>query len=142
MHSAYCKGEAKATNVLRELLGSLRKGSVPARWRALYSSRSTLTLGEWVADLAARAKVLTTRYTAALAANNSSSSSTTGSSELMKCIFWVGGMFTPEAFITATRQQTAQVPVSKEFLQDFSFYPVLSREHYRYYFITKLFMFF
>lgn len=27
----------------------------------------------------------------------------------MKCSFWVGGMFTPEAFVTATRQQTAQL---------------------------------
>lgn len=89
----------KATNDLRALIGSLRKGAVPARWRSQYETRSTSSLGEWVADLVARARVLTSSYSACLQS----------SSALMKCSFWVGGMFTPEAFITATRQQTAQV---------------------------------
>uniref|UniRef100_A0A7S3GTW8 Dynein heavy chain n=1 Tax=Spumella elongata TaxID=89044 RepID=A0A7S3GTW8_9STRA len=97
--SAYCKGEIKATNNLRELLSSLRKSTVPARWRSQYAVRTTVTLGEWVADLVQRARALTTKYTAGLQ----------NSAELMKCSFWVGGMFTPEAFVTATRQQTAQL---------------------------------
>lgn len=99
LRSAYCKGEIKATNNLRELLSSLRKSTVPARWRSQYAVRSTATLGEWVADLVQRARVLCTKYTAGLTSN----------AELMKCSFWVGGMFTPEAFVTATRQQTAQL---------------------------------
>lgn len=72
---------------------------MPARWRSQYEARSTSSLGEWVGDLVARAKVLGSSYTASLQS----------SSALMKCSFWVGGMFTPEAFITVTRQQTAQV---------------------------------
>ncbi len=81
------------------MLSSLRKSTVPARWRSQYAVRTTVTLGEWVADLVQRAQALTTKYTAGLHS----------SAELMKCSFWVGGMFTPEAFVTATRQQTAQV---------------------------------
>ena len=58
-----------------------------------------MSLGEWVADLAARSRALAVKYEAGLR----------NGAELMNCSFWVGGMFTPEAFITATRQQTAQV---------------------------------
>lgn len=58
-----------------------------------------MSLGEWVADLAARSRALAGKYEAGLR----------NGAELMNSSFWVGGMFTPEAFITATRQQTAQV---------------------------------
>jgi dynein heavy chain 1 len=99
-YSAYCKGETKATNDLRELMLSLRKGSVPVSWRSQYAARPAVSLGEWVSDLAARTRALSTRYAAGLRG---------GGAELAKSSFWVGGMFTPEAFVTATRQQTAQV---------------------------------
>lgn len=98
-NSAYCKGEAKATNKLRELMLSLRKSTVPPLWRSQYATRMSLSLGEWVTDLISRTRALSTKYTAGLK----------NCVELMKCAFWVGGMFTPEAFVTATRQQTAQV---------------------------------
>jgi dynein heavy chain 1, cytosolic len=116
--SAYCKGEVKATNALRELLGSLRRGLVPASWRGLYVSRGSgggsgaMGLGEWMTDLLSRSQTLCSKYAGAIAALTGAGSSGTGgscSAELMRCRFWVGGMFTPEAFVTATRQQTAQV---------------------------------
>lgn len=88
---------------MRDIIASLRRGVVPAAWRAQYSTRSAQSLGEWIADLAARATALMKRYTPLQQQSSSSSSS------IKDILFWIGGMFTPEAFITATRQQTAQV---------------------------------
>jgi dynein heavy chain 1 len=104
--SAYCAGEAKATNAVRELMSSLRKGTVPATWRTQYAARAGLTLGEWVSDLVNRSRALSAKYTAS---KGGSGGMLLQGAELMRCVFWVGGMFTPEAFVTATRQQTAQV---------------------------------
>lgn len=102
-YSAYCKGEAKATNAVRELMTSLRKGAVPAVWRAQYATRPGQSLGEWFADLVSRTRVLSSKYAP------TPGGSLLSGAELMRSVFWVGGMFTPEAFVTATRQQTAQV---------------------------------
>ena len=100
--SEYCQGETKATNLLRDLIANIRKGTVPQRWRALYTTCKTLPLSDWVVDLARRAAVHRDRYAGLLEAG-------AGTELLTMCKFWVGGMFNPEAFITATRQHTAQV---------------------------------
>mmetsp|Transcript_30628 Transcript_30628/g.84192 ORF Transcript_30628/g.84192 Transcript_30628/m.84192 type:complete len:326 (+) Transcript_30628:2-979(+) len=102
--SEYSKGNVKATNLLRDLVASIRKGTVPSRWRQLYATSKALNLSDWVANLVKRAKVHKDRYSQLLTDVNAS-----GDSLLSTCDFWIGGMFTPEAFITATRQYTAQV---------------------------------
>ena len=112
MNSAYCKGEAKATNKLLELMLSLRKSTVPEIWRSQYATRMSLSLGEWVTDLISRTSALSKKYTVGMK----------NSADLMKCAFWVGGMFTPEAFVTATRQQTAQVNYLHLFLNYLVFF--------------------
>ena len=99
VNSAYCRGEIKATNLVRDLLSCFGKGVVPASWRS-QSASSQLTVGSWIADLAARIKALD-RYGGLLQKTSA------GSGE--ECVFWLGGMFAPEAFVTATRQLTAQV---------------------------------
>lgn len=92
---------------------SLRRGTVPPSWRAQYAARAGLSLGEWVTDLVGRTRALCSKYATAAATGASSGSvDLLGGAALMKCAFWVGGMFTPEAFVTATRQQTAQVSVT------------------------------
>jgi len=114
---AYCRGEVKATNQQRALLQRLRRGAVPEHWRAHFGS-SVVTLGDWVTDLVARAGAMQTRYALLLPDSASASAgagkgASAGVAEALEAFsrtsFWAGGMFTPEAFVTATRQQTAQV---------------------------------
>eukprot|EP01038_Epipyxis_sp_PR26KG_P004455 gene4455-6300_t len=94
--NSFCKGEVKVTNHIRELMSRFAKGSLPKHWRAEYAVNAAISLSDWVVDLSARSKSLD-RYIPVLAKDESS------------CVFWPGGMFQPETFIMATRQQCAQV---------------------------------
>jgi dynein heavy chain 1, cytosolic len=94
---AYCRGEAKTSNFIRETTGALNQGRVPKHWLAQYAVANDISLGAWISDLALRAKGLGD-YRAVLSRSGNASGS-----------YWLGGMFVPEAFVTATRQQTAQV---------------------------------
>jgi hypothetical protein len=58
-----------------------------------------MNLATWIADLGARARALS-RYKPLLVSPSPSAAAVQ---------FWVGGMFAPESFITATRQYSAQV---------------------------------
>ena len=80
---------------------SLRKGQVPPRWKATYTTHGHMTLSDWVADFLARTKTLCSYANLLINAQN-----------MLKSSFWLGGMFTPEAFITATRQYSAQVKIT------------------------------
>ena len=101
---SHCEGGTKATNYLRQLLACLATGVVPAQWRAEYSSLVEITTSSWVADLAARAKALD-RYQPLLRSRGLVNGEREG--EFLK--YWMGGMFVPHSFITATRQHSAQV---------------------------------
>ncbi len=91
--SAYCEGQAKGTNAIRDLIKCLAKGIIPPSWKSAYVTTPNTTLGSWMTDLAARC--------ASIEVYDKPSELKNG--------FWLGGMFAPEAFITATRQNTAQV---------------------------------
>lgn len=96
---SHCEGDSKATNALRQLLVCLATGSVPASWRAEYTVPSEISVGAWVADLVARCGALM-RYKPIIRGVK-------GEKEGLQ--YWMGGMFTPYCFITATRQHSAQV---------------------------------
>ncbi|KAJ3021261.1 hypothetical protein HKX48_008890 [Thoreauomyces humboldtii] len=86
-----CQGKEKQTNHLRALSASLQSGAVPVTWRR-YKVAKRMTLNDWFANLLERLAQLTavskvTRYD--------------------NTLFWIGGFFMPEAFITATRQAAA-----------------------------------
>eukprot|EP00051_Salpingoeca_urceolata_P022682 m.374607 g.374607 ORF g.374607 m.374607 type:complete len:4614 (-) comp20005_c1_seq14:242-14083(-) len=93
---ACCAGEQKQTNQLRALMGSLRKGIIPEAWLR-YSVPNGLAVDPWIADFALRLKQLQRLADAA-----------TSSQPLDKARVWLGGLFNPEAYITATRQGVAQ----------------------------------
>ncbi|XP_001636057.2 cytoplasmic dynein 1 heavy chain 1 isoform X2 [Nematostella vectensis] len=93
-----CEAQKKPTNYLRGLMSDLAKGILPSNWRR-YTVPKGLTVLQWVVDFSDRIKQL---QAISQAANAS------GSSGLKNLSIWLGGMFVPEAYITATRQFVAQ----------------------------------
>jgi dynein heavy chain 1 len=93
-----CLGNKKQTNYHRQLLKDLAKGLIPKNWRR-YTVPKNLIVQPWLIDFAERIKQLSsisTRF------------AEQGLSSLKSYVVWLGGLFTPEAYITATRQFVAQ----------------------------------
>lgn len=93
-----CKGDKKQTNYHRQLLKDLAKGLIPRSWKK-YTIPKNLTVQQWIVDFADRINQMT---------RISKAFSVDGSACLKSSIVWLGGLFTPEAYITATRQFVAQ----------------------------------
>jgi dynein heavy chain 1 len=89
-----CEGQLKQTNHLRMLMNCFTKGLIPNHWRR-YTVSKHATLTQWIADLNVRLQQV-----ARIAEN--------GENELTSGQIWLGGLFIPEAFVTATRQVVAQ----------------------------------
>ncbi|KAF8845443.1 hypothetical protein BDN67DRAFT_1065300 [Paxillus ammoniavirescens] len=87
-----CDGELKQTNHLRSLMSSLTKGTIPTHWRR-YKVPKAMSVSEWIPDLARRLAQL--------------DGITTMQQSLSNVEVWLGGLFFPEAYITATRQAVA-----------------------------------
>lgn len=92
---SYCKGQAKMTNAVRDLLASYQTATLPKHWTALYASTAQ-SMSAWMDDLSGRCNQLLS-YAPLLAAGSP-----------RDCAFVLGRMFAPEAFIMACRQETAQ----------------------------------
>lgn len=91
---AICRGEKKQTNYHREITEYLAKGMIPNHWKR-YRTPESFTVIQWITDFADRIKQM----------QQISSSSI---SNLKNLNIWLGGLFVPEAYITATRQFVAQ----------------------------------
>ena len=77
---------------------SLSTGIVPSSWRAEYPSPTDTGISSWVADLVSRSEALD-RYRPMFRTKEAVNGTR----------YWMGGMFNPHSFITATRQLSAQV---------------------------------
>jgi dynein heavy chain 1 len=103
-----CQGELKQTNHLRTLMSALTKGvlvlrvslwplltkltgTIPDHWRR-YKVNKAMAVSGWIANLARRL----TQLDSVAALDN-----------LNNVEVWLGGLFFPEAYITATRQAVA-----------------------------------
>jgi len=86
-----CKGSLKQTNHLRTLMSSLTKGAIPTHWRR-YKVPKAMAVSEWIPNLARRLAQL---------------NDIAGLDNLTIVEVWLGGLFFPEAYITATRQAVA-----------------------------------
>jgi dynein heavy chain 1 len=93
-----CRGEKKQTNHHRLMIGQLAKGLFPDHWRE-YTVPSGCTVIQWITDFAERVKQLGAVSTLC---------SSSGAGALNSKPIWLGGLFNPEAFITASRQFVAQ----------------------------------
>jgi dynein heavy chain 1 len=87
-----CRGERKSTNHVKAVAQTLHADAVPAHW-ARYTVPASMTAAEWLSDFARRVEQL----------QHLSASADQGRSGL-----WFGGLQSPEAFLIATRQATAQ----------------------------------
>merc|ERR1719347_1335820 len=88
----------KQTNYHRALIQQLIRGIIPESW-ARYKVPQSCSVASWIADFSQRVKQL--QRVSASVANNSAAA-------LKTVTVWMGGLFNPEAFITATRQCVAQ----------------------------------
>jgi len=93
---AVCEGELKQTNRMRDLLSTLVQGRTFKAWLR-YVVPEGLPVAQWIADFSLRIKQLVdiVKHVAA-------------GKSLAELRVWIGGLFVPEAFITATRQAVAQ----------------------------------
>ncbi|EIW86375.1 dynein heavy chain protein 1 [Coniophora puteana RWD-64-598 SS2] len=87
-----CEGELKQTNHLRTLMSSLTKGTIPNHWRK-YKVPKVMSVSECIPDLSRRLAQLEEIVTM--------------QQNLPHVEVWLGGLFFPEAYITATRQAVA-----------------------------------
>lgn len=93
-----CQGEKKPTNHHRQLISELAKGIIPKSW-CRYTVPAGLTVIQWITDFSQRIQQLQ---------SVSQSSQQGGTAALKNLHVWLGGLFIPEAYITATRQYVAQ----------------------------------
>ena len=97
---AVSEGQVKQTNDVRRLISELTAGVVPATWKA-FKTVSSISLSAWMDEFARRLKHVQEL-----------------SRPLSDTPVWLGGLFRPAAWITATRQQSARAQgVSLEQLQ-------------------------
>ncbi|KAI9295785.1 dynein heavy chain [Neoconidiobolus thromboides FSU 785] len=90
-----CRGEIKQTNHLRQLLSDLNKGSIPIKWK-IYKVPMIYSVSNWITDFRKRLSQLEEIASAGT------------ETDLATLKIWIGGLFIPEAYITATRQVAAQ----------------------------------
>ncbi|KAJ3265095.1 hypothetical protein HDU77_006529 [Chytriomyces hyalinus] len=88
------EGKAKQTNHSRALVDWILKGMIPPHWKK-HKSPAAMSLDSWVHDLNSRLAQL-------------SRVSETPIEKLGELSVWIGGLFGPEAFVTATMQAVAQ----------------------------------
>lgn len=87
---AVCDGQMKQTNELRALLTDLNRANIPPHW-ARYKLPKGTSVGQYFSDLVKRLAQLENVST----------------SQDYRSDIWLGGLFQPEAYITATRQAAA-----------------------------------
>lgn len=87
-----CAGEIKLTNDLRALLSDMQMDSIPGHWRTFACADMTVT--DWISDFIRRCSQL--------------QEIDSNSHAFQKIVLWFGGLFFPEAFLTASRQAVAQ----------------------------------
>jgi len=91
-----CNGEVKQTNYLRSLINDVNKGIIPKSWKR-YNVMSSVNLNSWISDFVLRIKQL---LDIKIRLEDNSID--------QELKLWLGGLFNPEAFITATRQAAAR----------------------------------
>ena len=111
----YGRGIAKATNATIDMATAIQRGRPPTHWSSLFvaaggtgqgQAGAGLTVEAWAAEFAQRLSALTALAPLVATAGVS------GASALLKARYWIGGLFSPESFVTATRQHAAQVRLS------------------------------
>lgn len=93
-----CQADKKPTNHHRSMMADLSRGIIPQSWRR-YTVPQGITVIQWITDFSLRVKQLQAIV---------QTTQQGGTKELKNFNVWLGGLFIPEAYITATRQYVAQ----------------------------------
>ena len=93
------QGEKKPTRSDRRMLSELAKGILPPSWRR-YTIPEETTVTQWITDFNLRIEQLQ---------QVSQVVSKGGSRPLQRMTIWLGGLFYPNAYVTAICQCVAQV---------------------------------
>eukprot|EP01088_Endostelium_zonatum_P017115 TRINITY_DN4896_c0_g2_i4.p1 TRINITY_DN4896_c0_g2~~TRINITY_DN4896_c0_g2_i4.p1 ORF type:complete len:1566 (-),score=517.57 TRINITY_DN4896_c0_g2_i4:241-4938(-) len=88
-----CRGELKLTNHLRSVIQNLTKGIVPKEWKK-YIIPNSISAESWIVDFSSRIRQLQKIVDNGTISN--------------RFEIWMGGLFSPEALMTATRQAAAR----------------------------------
>jgi hypothetical protein len=101
----------KPTNDIRDLIMCVSKDVIPTSWRAEYPVPGFVILTVWMNQIFTCLKYLSTYTTVLSTATTTTATTTTstGVTETMNSRYCLSSMFAPEAYITAIRQQSAQV---------------------------------
>ena len=102
----FCMGEEKTSNIIRDLISCFTRGVIPTKWQANFTVSARMTLATWIGDLSARLKNVE-KYRQVL--SNKSNNKSQVLTKIQNISYWMGLLFLPEAMVTATRQQAAQV---------------------------------
>ncbi|KAL8271990.1 hypothetical protein Esti_004114 [Eimeria stiedai] len=110
-----CKGERKITNSLRDLATLISSSKVPLEWSQVYVSSQDLTVTEWLEDFNRRLTQLAivgSEFDSQDSLNMDTAmtllSHQRDDGDLTQSRIWLGGLFYPSAYLTATRQAVAQ----------------------------------
>ncbi|KAI8852562.1 dynein heavy chain and region D6 of dynein motor-domain-containing protein [Chytridium lagenaria] len=87
-----CEGKVKQTNNTRHLVDCVTKGIIPTSWNR-YKVARTASLPFWIGDFKQRLDQV---------------AGISKSEDVRRSIVWMGGLFLPEAYTTATRQDVSQ----------------------------------
>ncbi|OCF56381.1 dynein heavy chain 1, cytosolic [Kwoniella mangroviensis CBS 10435] len=87
-----CNGDLKQTNELRALMSDLNRGTVPSHWKKFKMPKGT-AVAQYISNLTERLRQL--------------EGIANGQGDQGDKSIWLGGLFQPEAYITATRQAVA-----------------------------------
>lgn len=112
-----CKGEEKMTNSVRDLATLISSSRVPSEWSQHYVSSGELTVAEWLDDF--KRRLLQLSLISEEFGNGGSSNSMRQAcmeqlsrqrdDGALTCRrIWLGGLFFPSVYLTATRQAVAQ----------------------------------
>ena len=93
-----CHSKRKQTNYHRSIISDLTRGIIPKSW-IQYKIPTNATVLVWIQDFAQRVSQLQ---------KVSSCVTDNGANALKSLTVWLGGLFNPEAYITATRQCVSQ----------------------------------
>ncbi|KDO30766.1 hypothetical protein SPRG_04667 [Saprolegnia parasitica CBS 223.65] len=92
--AAVCTNTLKPSNAIRDAMQALHKGVLPTDWLDAYVVPKDISLLEWLHDFARRLSQLQTLSQLPI-------------QDVLHGGVWLGGFFSPEAFLTATRQVIA-----------------------------------
>lgn len=97
-----CDGSIRVTNDHRLLIDQINRGTVPLSWK-LFNCSKTLTVDMWITDFVKRIRNL---FEIKEQIENNV--------DITKISVWMGGLLSPEAYLTATRQYIShkyQIPL-------------------------------